>query len=236
MHKGILWLIPTPLGSNIIHRSLPQEAISIIQNLNVFIVENEKVSRKFLRDILIKVSQKEIVIVEFGKHQQKPIKEYLKLFDNNQNVGLMSDAGCPGIADPGSAIALAAHSLGIQIKPLVGPSSIFLGLMASGFNGQNFVFHGYLPIDKTARRQKLKQLESISEKQDQTQIFIETPYRNNSIIGDILEILKPSTQICIAAGLSTDQEFIKSQSVLLWNGKVPDLNNIPTLFLIYKGN
>lgn len=235
MKKGKLWLIPSPLGENVLNRSLSSETLIIIQGLSAFIVENEKISRKFLREAGIKVPQNELVIEEFGKHDRKPLAEYFKVLENGQDMGLLSDAGCPGIADPGSEIVLEAHKRNIQVIPLVGPSSILLSLMASGFNGQCFTFHGYLPIEKKARRERLKSLEIQSEKWDQTQIFIETPYRNNSMIQEILECLKPGTKLCIAAGLTTQEEFVYTNTLQEWKKAIPSLHKIPAIFLIYKG-
>jgi 16S rRNA (cytidine1402-2'-O)-methyltransferase len=235
MKKGKLWLIPSPLGENVLFRSLSSETITIIQGLSAFIVENEKVSRKFLREAGIKVPQNELILEEYGKHDRKPLGEYFKVLENGQDMGLLSDAGCPGIADPGSEIVLEAHRRGIQVIPLIGPSSIILSLMASGLNGQSFTFHGYLPIERKARKEKLRTLEIQSEKLDQTQIFIETPYRNLAIIQEVLETLKPGTKFCIAAGLSTDQEFVQTRTLAEWKKNPPLLDKIPAIYLLYKG-
>lgn len=232
--KGKLYLIPTPLGTGLIKKSLTSEDIYIIQSLSDFIVENEKVARKFLREIEIKVPQKSLRIEEFGKYSRKPINEYFSPLENGLNMGLLSDAGCPGIADPGSEIILEAHKRTIQVIPLVGPSSIILGLMASGFNGQSFTFHGYLPIEKKARRDKLRLLENQAEKLNQTQIFIETPYRNTPMIEEITESLKPNTLISIAANLTTPHELIITQKVSDLKLHPPQLDKIPAIFLIYK--
>ncbi len=238
MKKGKLWLIPTPLGSGLVKNSLTAESLALIQNLTAFIVENEKTARKFLREAAIKVPQSELVIEEFGKHTQKPLREYFILLEQGQDIGLLSDAGCPGVADPGAVIVLEAHKRNIQVIPLIGPSSILLSLMASGLNGQSFVFHGYLPIEKKARRERLKQLENQAEKVDQTQIFIETPYRNNSLIQDMLECLKPETLVCLAAGITTESEFILTQSISLWKQRIlvsaKVFDKTPTIFLVYK--
>jgi len=236
MKKGKLWLIPTPLGEGAIEKSLSKENLTIIQGLTAFIVENEKVSRKFLREVGIKVPQSELIIEEFGKHTKKPIEEYFSLLEKGQDMGLLSDAGCPGIADPGSEIVAEAHKRNIQVIPLVGPSSILLSLMASGFNGQSFLFHGYIPIDKKARKDKLRQMEAQSEKLDQTQIFIETPFRNTQIIQELVESLKPQTRVCIAAGLTTEKEFIRSQKVQDWKRNLPELDKIPAIYLIYRAS
>jgi len=234
MKKGKIWLIPSPLGEGLIRKSLASESISKIQAITHFIVENEKVSRKFLREIEVNVPQSELHIEEYGKHHKKPLEEYFLPIHQGMDIGILSDAGCPGIADPGSEIVSKAHELGIQVVPLVGPSSILLSLMASGFNGQSFSFQGYLPIEKKARKDKLRALETLAEKQNQTQIFIETPYRNLQIIQDMVESLKPLTKLCIASGITTDLEFIQTHPISYWKTHFPKLDKIPTIFLIFK--
>jgi len=234
MKKGKIWLIPSPLGEGLIRKSLASESISKIQAITHFIVENEKVSRKFLREIEVNVPQSELHIEEYGKHHKKPLEEYFLPIHQGMDIGILSDAGCPGIADPGSEIVSKAHELGIQVVPLVGPSSILLSLMASGFNGQSFSFQGYLPIEKKARKDKLRALETLAEKQNQTQIFIETPYRNLQIIQDMVESLKPLTKLCIASGITTDLEFIQTHPISYWKTHIPKLDKIPTIFLIFK--
>ena len=162
------------------------------------------------------------------------IEGLLNIVKNGKNVGIMSEAGCPGIADPGSEIILLAHKYGIGVIPLTGPSSIFLALMASGFNGQNFQFHGYLPIERGAREKKILNIEKQAYTHDQTQIFMETPYRNNQIMAALIKLLKPDTLLCIACDLTSGGEFIQTRAIKNWKNKIPDLHKRPAIFLMYR--
>jgi 16S rRNA (cytidine1402-2'-O)-methyltransferase len=173
------------------------------------------------------------VIHDYGKHNRDSgLKEFFAGLMAGNDVGLMSEAGCPGIADPGADIVAEAHRKGIKVVPLVGPSSLLLALMASGFNGQSFTFHGYIPIDKAERAKKIKELEALAEK-NQTQLFIETPFRNDSMLDDVLKTCKPQTRLCIACDITASTEFIKTMSIGDWKKQVPDLRKRPAIFLLF---
>ncbi|MFD2598340.1 SAM-dependent methyltransferase [Sphingobacterium corticis] len=236
MASGKLYLIPVPLAEGAEKASYTILHQDIIQSVDEYIVENEKTARRFLKQAGIKTPQSDLVIHDYGKHVRDKVN-YNELFQNliaGKDVGLMSDAGCPGVADPGAVIVAEAHKRGIHVCPLVGPSSILLALMASGFNGQQFTFWGYLPIDKAARSQKIKSLESASAKEHVSQIFIETPFRNNQLLEELLRTCKPTTKICVACNLTADDELIISQTVEHWKRRKPiDIHKKPTIFLLY---
>lgn len=235
MPIGILYLIPVPLAENASAKSFTPYLVDTINHINEYIVENSKTARKFLKEAGLKTPQNELIVHDYGKHNRdNNIKEFFSGLLSGRDVGLMSEAGCPGVADPGSEIVAYAHMRGIKVVPLVGPSSILLALMASGFNGQSFTFHGYLPIDKIARANKLRELENAAERYDQTQIFIETPFRNNPMLEEILRSCKSETRLCIACDLTSEQEFVKTKSVKDWKAAVPELHKKPVIFLIFK--
>lgn len=236
MSFGTLYLIPVPLAENAAAKTFTPYLVNTINQINEYIVENGKTARKFLKEAGLAIPQSDLIIHDYGKHNRDT--------DNNifftgllagKDVGLMSEAGCPGIADPGSEIVALAHQKGIKVVPLVGPSSILLAIMASGFNGQSFTFHGYLPIDKVQRATKIKELENLSEKHNQTQLFIETPFRNNPILEEILRTCKPQTKLCIACNLTAEDEFVQTKTILQWRKQVPDLHKKPVIFLLFKG-
>lgn len=232
---GKLYLIPTLLDQNgSICYALPQQAQFVVAELKFFIVENEKSARAFLKKIGVKTPQNELTFHTLNKHHREDLNTYLKPILNGENVGVLSEAGCPGIADPGADIVTLAHKNQIQVVPLVGPSSIILSLMASGFNGQNFTFHGYLPIEKKSRLKKIQELERASERLNQTQIFIETPFRNNSLIDDLLKCCHPNTSLSISCDLTASTEFIATKTVALWQKEKPNLNKRPAIFLLHK--
>ena len=232
--NGYLYLIPNTIGNDKVNSSIPLEVKNIIEKLNYFIVENEKVARNYIKLVSPSKSQEEITLYRLNKNTSLfESDSYLNLCLEGESIGLISDAGCPGIADPGSSIVSKAHSLNIKVKPLIGPSSIILGLMASGMNGQNFAFNGYLPIDKKERFKKIKFFEKRAKLEKQSQIFIETPYRNNSLFSDLINILSVTTELCIATDISLESENIKSKSVNDWkkiNNK--EFNKHPTIFII----
>ncbi len=235
MEKGTLYLIPVVLADGVESKSLTPYLIDTLNSINEYIVENEKTARKCLKNAGLKTPQSDLIIHDYSKHNRNvSTSTYLKGLEAGNNVGFMSEAGCPGIADPGADIVAEAHRRNIKVVPLVGPSSILLALMASGFNGQNFAFYGYLPIDKADRDRKIKDLELSSEKNNQTQIFIETPFRNNPFLDTVLKACKPDTRLCIAANITADDEFIKSKSIADWRKEVPDLHKKPTIFLLYR--
>ena len=233
--KGKLYLIPTTLGEMNPHDVLPQTVKRAIDFIDDYIVENEKTARKFIKSIHPEKVQSSLRLSTLNKHTE--VAEYNTMIApclNGINVGLMSEAGCPGVADPGAVIVKIAHEKGIQVVPLVGPSSILLAMMGSGMNGQSFAFNGYLPIDKGEKKAALKNFESQSSSKNQSQIFIETPYRNNKLLEDLLQMLQPNTHLCIATDITLPTEFIKTLRVADWKKIKVDLHNRPTIFIIHK--
>ncbi len=232
---GKLYLIPTTLGETTAEAVLPITVKQCVDFIDFYIVENEKVARKSIKNILAEKKQADLHFFVLNKHTQKQEHtSFIVPLLEGKNMGLMSDAGCPGVADPGAAIVKLAHQKGIQVVPLVGPSSILLAMMASGMNGQSFAFNGYLPIDKSDKKAALKQFEKISFEKNQSQLFIETPYRNNKFLEDMLQILQPNTQLCIAVDITLPTEFIKTQSISSWKKTKIDLQNRPAIFIIHK--
>jgi 16S rRNA (cytidine1402-2'-O)-methyltransferase len=214
---------------------LPLSVKKAVEVIDYYIVENEKAARKFIKSIVPKKSQPDLHIDTINKFtDQTEIPNMLMPCYDGHHIGVISDAGCPGIADPGAAIVAQAHSKGIKVIPLVGPSSILMAMMASGFNGQNFAFNGYLPIDKQERKKELKRLEKLSEEQNQSQLFIETPYRNNQLLESLVIALHPQTQLCVASDITLPSEYIVTQTVEDWKKTRVDLNKRPTLFIIQK--
>ena len=233
MTAGKIYLIPTPISDSGLNNVLTDKLIEILQRLDTFFVENIRTSRRFLSKTGIKNIQNihfEVLDKNADPHQ---IEGLLNIIKDGKNAGIMSEAGCPGIADPGSKIIILAHKYNIDVIPLTGASSIFLALMASGFNGQNFQFHGYLPIDRKDREKKIINLEKLVYTYHQTQIFMETPYRNNRLLDALLKLLKPDTLLCIASNLTSSDEFIKTRPVKVWRKQVLDLHKKPTIFLLY---
>lgn len=238
MQTGTLFLIPVPLAEDAVDASATLFLKDTLTALTEYIVENEKTARKFLRMLYPGVNQQALVLHDYGKHNRKEKIDFAPYFSGlmaGKDVGLMSEAGCPAVADPGADIVAEAHRRGIKVVPLVGPSSILLAVMASGFNGQGFTFHGYLPIDKANRINKIKELENTTERTKQTQLFIETPFRNNPLLDDLLKTLKPQTRLCVACDLTSVTESITSQTVAQWNKQKHDFHKRPALFLVYKG-
>lgn len=236
MDKGKLYLIPVPLADDTTAASFTPHALSLLNGIDEYIVENEKTARKFLKDAQITIPQNKLILHDYGKHS-RDVFEMRKAFQNlflGKDIGVLSEAGCPGVADPGSQIVEYAHKNGIQVVPLVGPSSILLALMASGFNGQNFAFTGYLPIGKSERIKKIKSLEAQVYNNQQTQIFMEAPFRNNKLLEDLLKTCKNDTRLCIASLLTSKEEYIRTQKISEWRASTPDLHKKPTLFLLYK--
>jgi len=235
MQKGTLFLIPVPLAENASQKSFTPFLIDTINALKTYIVENEKSARKFLKEAGIKTPQSELLVHDYGKHKRgNSLVPYFTQLMQGVDVGLMSEAGCPGVADPGAEIVAEAHKRGIKVVPLVGPNSMIQALMSSGFSGQSFTFHGYLPIDKVERAKKIKELEALSAKNKQTQLFMETPFRNNHLLDDVLKNCQPSTQLCIATNINGEDEFIKTLAVAMWKSEKVDLHKKPTVFLLYK--
>jgi 16S rRNA (cytidine1402-2'-O)-methyltransferase len=234
LKTGTLYLIPVTLGDNNVAHVLPSHVIEKARQLEFFVVENEKTARQFLGVIKTIRSIRELTLTSLNEHTpENQLPSLLVPLLEGKDMGLMSEAGCPGIADPGAALVKLAHKKGIKVVPLVGPSSILLALIASGMNGQGFTFLGYLPTEKTERIQCLKEIEKKSRQGQQTQIFIETPYRNQHLLADILSNCQPETQLCIACDITLDEEFILTRRIAEWKkSDLPDLNKRPTVFLL----
>ena len=231
---GTLHLIPVTLGDDNIHQVLPPEVVKIAQNLENFVVESEKSARHFLSTIKTARPVRELTLNLLNEHTlDKDIAALLTPLLAGKDVGLMSDAGCPGIADPGAMLVELAHLKGIRVVPFVGPSSILLSLMASGLNGQQFAFLGYLPVDKQARNIKLKEIEKRSQTHKETQLFIETPYRNQHMLEAILSVCQPNTRLCVACDISLVTEMIATKTIAAWKkSPLPDLHKRPAVFLL----
>lgn len=227
-------MLPVTLGTDNIQQALPQEVIQLAQGLETFIVENEKTARRFLGLVKTAKPVRELTLLTLNEHTtDAELPALLAPLLAGQDVGLMSEAGCPGIADPGARLAALAHRKNIRVAPLVGPSSILLALMGSGLNGQRFAFLGYLPSDKQARIQRLKDIERQSRQQQETQIFIETPYRNQHLLEDMLAHCAAETRLCIARNISLPTELIVSKPIKDWKkSELPELHKQPTVFLL----
>lgn len=235
INKGKLYLIPTTLGDNDPTEVLPLSVRNTILQLDCFIVENEKTARRFIKNICPEKNQQLLKFNLIDKHTDSNLYEsYLDDCFLGISVGVISEAGVPGIADPGAEIVKIAHLKNIQVIPLVGPSSILLAMMSSGFNGQNFAFNGYLPIDFVDKKIKIRTLEKLSKENNQSQIFIETPYRNNKLLEDLIATLHPSTKLCIAADLTLSTEYIQTLSIKEWKNKKLDLHKRPAIFIIQQ--
>lgn len=223
------------MGDTPIDKVLPKYNTQIINSLSYFIVENIRSARRFLKKCNPTIDINALTFYELNKRTlPKDIASFLNPIKLGESIGVISEAGCPAIADPGADVVAIAQKNNYKVVPLVGPSSILMSLMASGFNGQSFAFHGYLPIEENERARALKVLEEKLYKEDQTQIFIETPYRNNKMAEDILKHCKPQTKLCIAMNISCDNETIVTKKVGAWKGKLPDMHKQPCVFLIYK--
>ncbi len=231
--SATVYLIPSLLDENAVN-SISNQILSTAEKCDVLFVENERTTRRFLKKLskTFDIDSRRWIVIDKEKPNDAAaaFHQYIKTADN---IGIISEAGCPGIADPGQALVAIAHQHGAKVIPLVGPSSILLALMASGLNGQRFKFNGYLPIDNVERQKKIKQLEQESAQQDCTEIFIETPYRNNQLIEAVLNTCQPTTQLCIAADLTGEKEFIKTQQILSWKKEKVDLHKRPAVFLLH---
>ena len=230
---GNLYLIPTTLGESDTARVIPSEVSAITKNIRYFIVENVRTARRYLRKMDPQLNIDELQFFELNQHTDNSlIEEYLNPIFEGFDVGIISEAGCPGIADPGAEVVKLAHIKQIHVIPLVGPSSILLSLMASGMNGQNFAFIGYIPVKPAERVKAIKEIERRSGVEKQTQIFIEAPYRNTQLISDLISTLNDQTRLCIACDITLETEYIKTQTVGQWKKGVPDMNKRPAIFLI----
>jgi 16S rRNA (cytidine1402-2'-O)-methyltransferase len=229
--QSVVYLIPSLLDEEAV-QTIPSYLIKAVKDCQVLFVENERTARRYLKKIWreIVIDNYEWVPIEKMEHQtQSVFKQKIK---EKKNIAIISEAGCPGVADPGQSLVAIAHDMNVQVKPVVGPSSILLALMASGMNGQQFQFVGYLPVDPQKRASTIQQLESESQKKNCTQIFIETPYRNNQLIQSIIKVCKPSTRFCVAADLTAKSEWIRTKKILEWKKQMPDLNKRPSIFLL----
>ena len=228
-------MLPVTLGDTPIDKVLPQYNREVIAGIRHFIVEDLRSARRFLRAVDPQFDIDGSQFFELNKHTSpQDISGYLRPLCDGKSMGVISEAGCPAVADPGADVVAIAQRKGLKVVPLVGPSSIILSVMASGFNGQSFAFNGYLPIKPEERAKKLRQLEQRIYNEEQTQLFIETPYRNGKMIEDIIKNCRPTTKLCIAANLTCDDEYVRTKTVKDWRGKVPDLSKIPCIFLLYK--
>ncbi|KJS06415.1 MAG: SAM-dependent methyltransferase [Flavobacteriales bacterium BRH_c54] len=232
-NKGTLYLIPTTLGEADYDKVIPSFNNTILQEIDVFIVENIKTARRFIKKTAPDKVIDDLVFYEINKRTNLDmLPTFLKPIDEGKNIGVISDAGCPGVADPGADVVALAHQKNIKVVPLVGPSSILLSLMASGFNGQSFCFNGYLPKEKKDRVRKLKDLERMAIAQKQTQLFIETPYRNQHVLTDLLANCNPNSKLCIAVDITMASEQIVTKTIAEWKNTVIDLNKRPCIFLL----
>lgn len=233
--RGKLYLIPTTLGENEPLEVMPYSVKTMVELLDHYIVENEKSARRFIKKITPKKAQSSLFIMKLDKYAKEiETRTYLDVCDQGISVGLLSEAGVPAVADPGATIVKLAHEKGIKVVPLVGPSSILMALMASGLNGQNFAFNGYLPIDNSERKKVIKGLEKLSKEKNQSQIFIETPYRNEKMFADLISVLSPSTLLCLAIDITLPNEYIKTFSIIDWKRQSPNLHKRPAIFIIQR--
>ena len=229
---GTLYLIPVPLAADALHTLAP-EIIAVLRSTNHFIVENARTARRFIKTTNPPYQIDALILTELSKHESNPAEQLLSPLFAGHNVGILSEAGCPGIADPGSALVQFAHRKGVRVVPLTGTSSLLLALMASGLNGQRFLFHGYLSPKKDVLAADLRRLEDISRRDDATQLFIETPYRNTQVVETALRVLADSTMFCIAVDLTSPAEWIQTLEVSAWRkATVPDLHKRPAVFCL----
>lgn len=232
---GKLYLIPTYLGDNPPLEVLPISITKVVDSIDDYIVENEKTARKFIKSIHPKKPQSQLKLHILNKYTNpEELISFLDACKAGKSMGLLSEAGCPAIADPGADVVKLAHQNNIQVVPLVGPSSIILALMGSGMNGQSFAFNGYLPIDKNERKMELKRLEKLSFDQNQSQLFIETPYRNNKMLEDLCSTLQSQTRVCVACDLTLSTEYVKTMTIDAWKSTKIDLHKRPAIFIVHK--
>lgn len=233
--EAALYLLPTSLGNTPIEKVLPAYNKEVILGIKHFIVEEVRTARRFLKKVDSSINIDELTFYPLNKHTSpEEISGYLKPLLAGSPMGVISEAGCPAVADPGADIVAIAQRKNLKVVPLIGPSSIILSVMGSGFNGQSFAFHGYLPIEPAARAKRIKELEQRIYSENQTQLFIETPYRNQKMMEDLLHNCRPQTKLCIAANITCEGEYIKTKSIKEWKGHLPEINKIPCIFLIYK--
>lgn len=232
-NKGCVYLIPTPIAEDTEDTALSVQTKTIVKELSYFLVENIRTARRFISSLKIEKKIEDIQFAELNKNT--PPETIPTLFASvlqGQNVGILSEAGCPGIADPGALAIAYAHQHRLRVIPVPGPSSIFLALMASGMNGQSFAFHGYLPIQAGERVKAIKMVEKEAYQRQQTQIFMETPYRNNKLLEDLLKHCRPDTRLCIAKNITGRDEFIQTRTIKEWKKNLPDVHKVPAIFLV----
>ncbi|SFC67610.1 SAM-dependent methyltransferase [Spirosoma endophyticum] len=229
-----LYLIPTLLADDTAQQVLPSHISMIIEKTDAYFVENVRSARRFITGLKTNRVIDETAFFELDKDTPPADtrKQIQELMERKRSAGVLSEAGCPGVADPGSVVVGMAHTLGWKVEPLVGPSSILLALMASGMSGQSFVFHGYLPIDRQDRSRAIRFLEKEAQGRLQTQIFMETPYRNDALFADVLANCQPNTRLCVACNLTAPDAFVRTLSIREWKSQVPDLRKKPTVFLL----
>ncbi len=233
--KGKLYLIPNILAENTAAQIISPQIKEVIRHTRHFLVENVRTARRYISSLRLGITIEELHFEILDKKTREgQLPQLMQPLMKGMDIGVISEAGCPGIADPGALAVSFAHSKGIQVVPLSGPSSMFLALMGSGFNGQSFAFHGYLPIDKKARAEAIRNLESESSKFNRTQIFMETPFRNNQLFNDLKNHLRPDTQLCIAKNLTATDELVQTMSIDQWKKSTLDLHKIPTVFVLYS--
>lgn len=227
-----VYLIPCPIGEDALE-TIPAYVKDIALRLKHFYVENERSARRYLKALDKSIIIDELELLPMNKQQPPDIDKAKALLKAGKDIGIISEAGCPAIADPGNLVVMAAHEVNAKVKPLVGPNSMLLALIASGMNGQRFAFHGYLPIQKNERVQAIKKLEQESKQLQQTQLFMETPYRNNQLLEQLIQHCQPYTLLCIAADITSENEFIKTASIKDWKKNLPDIHKRPAVFLLY---
>ncbi len=233
MNKGTLFLVPVPLADSVPGSGAPAHIAALVASLTIFVVENAKTARQWLKWYGHPSEMRQLTIVELNAVDgRKALAAYLAPLMEGKNIGVMSEAGCPGVADPGANLVREAHRLGIRVAPLVGPSSILLALMASGLNGQRFRFHGYLPVDRTERAKAIAALEQSSRRDRETQLFIETPYRNGAMIDTLMATCSSQTLLCMATDVTGENEMIATRTIGEWQKQLPNLNKRPTVFLL----
>ncbi len=231
--KGVLYLVPNTLGNPHTTDTIPEGITLRVNDIKLYIVENLRNARRYLKSLNKEINIDSLIFFELNEHTAvEEIPTFLDQVEQGMDAAIISEAGVPGVADPGAAVVRIAHEKGIRVVPLTGPSSILLALMASGLNGQSFCFHGYLPVKRPERIRKIRELEQVAIRSGETQMFIEAPYRNDALLADILETCNPSTLICIAADITLDSEFIHTKSAGAWKKKKPALHKRPVLFLM----
>ncbi|PCH96195.1 MAG: SAM-dependent methyltransferase [Bacteroidetes bacterium] len=231
--KGILYLIPALIGDSPTDFALPASTQAVVNDIRFYAVENLRSARRFLSKLKISTPINELEFAELNKRTpSNEVETILAQLLNGSNVGVISEAGCPGVADPGASIVSLAHDKGIRVVPMVGPSSILLALMASGMNGQNFVFHGYLPKEKHKRIKSIVEVEKMAYDLNQTQIFMEAPYRNMPLVEDVIKHCNEETRLCVATSITSSDERIVTRTIAQWRKNIPNINKKPTIFLL----